>query len=474
MAWLGPLAALVWLAPLAAHAAAAAGWTPGIVTLGPVPVDFILFACVLLGIALFQKHTFNIAVGGLVVVTLYKLVVTGFKPGPGLTGLIGHLGHEWVILANLLGLLLGFALLSKHFEESQIPAELPRFLPDDWKGGFVLLVMVFVLSSFLDNIAAALIGGTVAGVVFRHKLHIGYLAAIVAASNGGGAGSVVGDTTTTMMWIDGVAPAEVLEAFVGSGVALLIFGVIAARQQHAYNPIMKDAPPGLRLDWARLGIVAFILIAAIAANVFANLHYPAVLDQFPVLGAAVWVAILLSAPVRKPEWSLLPEAFRGSIFLLSLVTIASMMPVEHLPDASWQTALGLGFVSAVFDNIPLTALALKQGGYDWGFLAYAVGFGGSMIWFGSSAGVALASQYPEARSVGAWIKGGWHVAVGYVVGFFVMLAVVGWQPGEKRVRGSMPSAPAAASPAAPPATPSVAPSAVPAGPPPAAAPGPKP
>ena len=61
-----------------------------------------------------------------------------------------------------------------------------------------------------------------------------------------------------------------------------------------------------------------------------------------------------------------------------------MMPVEKLPAASWQTAFGLGFVSAVFDNIPLTALALKQGGYDWGFLAYAVGFGGSMIWFGSS------------------------------------------------------------------------------------------
>ena len=39
-----------------------------------------------------------------------------------------------------------------------------------------------------------------------------------------------------------------------------------------------------------------------------------------------------------------------------------MMPVDHLPSASWQTALGLGFVSAVFDNIPLTALAIKQGG----------------------------------------------------------------------------------------------------------------
>jgi Na+/H+ antiporter NhaD/arsenite permease-like protein len=86
----------------------------------------------------------------------------------------------------------------------------------------------------------------------------------------------------------------------------------------------------------------------------------------------------------------------------------------------------LGFVSAVFDNIPLTALAIRQDGYDWGFLAYAVGFGGSMIWFGSSAGVALSNMYPEAKSVGAWIKGGWHVALGYVVGFFAMLVLLGW------------------------------------------------
>ena len=69
----------------------------------------------------------------------------------------------------------------------------------------------------------------------------------------------------------------------------------------------------------------------------------------------------------------MPEAAKGSIFLLSLVLCASMMPVEKLPPASWQSAFGLGFISSVFDNIPLTALALKQDGYDWGFLAYAVG-----------------------------------------------------------------------------------------------------
>jgi hypothetical protein len=144
----------------------------------------------------------------------------------------------------------------------------------------------------------------------------------------------------------------------------------------------------------------------------------------------VWVAILFTVGLRRPDWEVMPETFRGSIFLLSLVACASMMPVEKLPAASWQSALALGFVSAVFDNIPLTALALKQGGYDWGMLAYAVGFGGSMIWFGSSAGVALSNMYVEAKSVGLWLRHGWHVAVAYVIGFFVLYLVLGWNPQE--------------------------------------------
>ena len=392
------------------------------------PVEFALFAMTLVGVALFHDSTLRVASIGLVVVIAYRLVFTGFKTGPGVEGLVHHLGHEWVTLANLLGLLLGFALLSKHFEESGIPEALPKFLPDDWKGGFFLLVIVFVLSAFLDNIAAALIGGAMAQVVFRGKVHVGYLAGIVAASNAGGAGSVVGDTTTTMMWIAGVNPLDVLHAFVAAAVALLACGIPAAIQQHRFSPIKKDAPRALTLDWTRVFVVVFILVSAIAANVIANLAFPDVLDRVPLLGATVWVALLLTAPLRKPDWSLLPESFKGAIFLLSLVTIASLMPVERLPVASWHSAFGLGFVSAVFDNIPLTALALKQGGYDWGMLAYTVGFGGSMIWFGSSAGVALSNMYPQAKSVGAWISGGWHVIVAYVVGFFVLLAVMGWTP----------------------------------------------
>jgi len=391
-----------------------------------IPIDFILFALTLIGVALFHRHTLKVAVTGLVVITAFKLLFSPFHEGPGAAGLIAHLAHEWVLLANLLGLLLGFALLSKHFEASKVPAWLPTLLPNDWKGAFVLLIMIFVLSSFLDNIAAALIGGTIAGVVFRGKVHLGYLAAIVAASNAGGSGSVVGDTTTTMMWIAGVSPLSVLEAYIAAAVAMVIFGIPAAFQQQRYSPITREAPVGVSIDWARVFIVAAILITAIVANVVVNVRFTEISDRFPFIGAAVWVALLLCVPVRRPHWEELPGALKGSIFLLSLVLAASMMPVETLPDASWRVAMGLGFVSAVFDNIPLTALALKQGGYDWGFVAFAVGFGGSMIWFGSSAGVALSNQFPKAKSAVGWVRAGWHVTVAYIIAYFVMVMVLGW------------------------------------------------
>jgi Na+/H+ antiporter NhaD/arsenite permease-like protein len=143
------------------------------------------------------------------------------------------------------------------------------------------------------------------------------------------------------------------------------------------------------------------------------------------------VALSLAAttPWRRPDWKILPAAASGSLFLLCLVTLASLMPVHALPDPSWQSAFAIGFVSAVFDNIPLTALALEQGGYDWGVLAFSVGFGGSMIWFGSSAGVAICNMFPGARSTRRWLAEGWLVALGYVAGFLALVLLLGWNPG---------------------------------------------
>jgi Na+/H+ antiporter NhaD/arsenite permease-like protein len=400
----------------------------GLVILG-VPFEFVLFAATLIGVALFSERTFLVALTGLAAIVLYKLVFAGFDEGSSLAGLVGHLGHEWVLLANLALLLTGFALLTKHFEESRLPDIAPNLLPDGWVGGLTLLALTCFISSFLDNIAAALIGATVARHVYKGRVHIGYLAGLVAASNAGGAGSVVGDTTTTMIWIAGKSPLEVLHSYVGALIAFAIFAVAAARLQERYQPMLRREVGEARVDWARLGIVFFILIAAIVANVGTSLLDPALSDMLPVIGLAVWAALLLSALVRRTEWRMLPGTLKGTIFLLALVLSASLMPVKALPLASWETTFGLGFISAVFDNIPLTALALHQGGFDWGMLSYAVGFGGSMIWFGSSAGVAVANLFPEAKSAVAWLRAAWWIVVAYVVGFFAALALIGWHPG---------------------------------------------
>ncbi len=408
---------LFLLATLVFPALASASEAGHMVSLAGIRLEFILFAATLLGVALFHHYTMWVSLTGLAAILASKyLFLDDFSFIHHIIGGNGHEG-EWRVLLNLLGLLFGFAILAKHFEESDLPKILPKYLPDDWKGGFTLLVMIFVISAFLDNIAAAMIGGAIAFVVFNKRVHVGYLAAIVAASNAGGSGSVVGDTTTTLMWIDGVSPLNVLHAYIAAGTALILFGVIAALQQDKYQRIVKDAPVDVVVEWRKLGVVALILVCAIITNY--------ALD-FPALG--VWIALLLGALFVKTPWDELKNATSGTIFLMGLVTCASLMPVDELPPATWFTTFILGFVSAVFDNIPLTKLCLEQGGYDWGMLAYAVGFGGSMLWFGSSAGVALSNMYPEARSAVNWLRHGWHVAVSYVFGFFVLLALSGWAP----------------------------------------------
>ncbi len=407
---------------------ASSGKIPAI---GPVRFEFIIFGLLLLGVALFHKHTFKVALAGLGILLIFKLV---FDPSFNLvqhlfgdTPFIQQLLHknlregEWEILLNLLGLLLGFSILSKIFEDSGIPGILPKFLPDDWKGPFTLLIFVFILSSFLDNIAAALIGGTVALVVFKDRVHMGYIAALVAAANAGGSGSVVGDTTTTMMWIDGVSAFNVVHGFIAAIIALLFFGWFASHQQDKYQRIQKDADPNIKIDWIRILNVALILIGAIVSNI---------LYDMPALG--VWVAIVVGALFRPVPWKEVPGSIKGTIFLLSLVSCASMMPVDELPDASVTTAFSLGFLSSVFDNIPLTRLCLEQGHFDWGMLAYSVGFGGSMIWFGSSTGVAMTNKFPESRDVIMWIKKGWHVAAAYVIGFFALYLIMGWNPADNK------------------------------------------
>lgn len=374
--------------------------------------EIIIFSLTLVAVAIFYKRTTDAAIIGTAVLVIYKLVA---DPEFSLQTLSSPLYiTTYLDLINLTGMLLGFGILADNFAKSNLPYKIPKILPNNIWGGIILLLIVFVLSSFLDNIASAMIGCTIAYTVFNKKLHIGYVVAIVAASNAGGCGSVVGDTTTTLIWLAGHSPKDVVLAYVPAVIAIFVLAAIASAQQVKYSPmVISEETSNSKINWVKLFLVVLILVLCIIAN--------AVLS-FPAFG--IWVAIYIGKFITDIDWKITPESLSSTIFLLVLVFSANLIPLGNLPTPSDMSTFVIGLISGVFNNIPLTQLCLEQGGYSWGLLSFAVGFGGSMVWFGSSAGVAVCDMVPKARSMLNWMRYGWHTLLAYFIAFWgsVLLA----------------------------------------------------
>ena len=395
--------------------------------------EMIIFGLILLGVAVFYNKTMHVALIGLLALCFYKYeFLVDFSVIHKLFGYTNADGEwvkgSWNTYLNLALMLPGFAILANIFEESKFPAVLPRYLPKGMGGAMVLLLFVFILSTFLDNIAAAIIGCSMAATLYKGKVHIGYIAAICAASNAGGAGSVVGDTTTTLIWIFGKDPLVLAHAFIPAISAFVVLAFFGARQQHLYTQDVFVPQGGVRVETRRIALVGLILAGAIIFNYFL---------EFPALG--IWIAILIGTPFVKINFREGLTAIESTVFLIALVFCAELVPIDSVPDASILSTMAIGFVSSVFNNIPLTQLTLIKGGYDWALLSYAVGFGGSMMWFGSSAGVAVCNVFPKARSFMNWLRYGWHIPFAFLVGFGVYLITLGWDPMKGNPPDQMPA-----------------------------------
>lgn len=402
-------------------------------TLYGIRYEMIIFGLILLGVAIFYNKTMHVAIIGLLALCFYKYeFLQGFSVIHKLFGYTNESGEwvkgSWNTYLNLALMLPGFSILANIFEESRFPAVLPRYLPKGALGAAVLLLFVFILSTFLDNIAAAIIGCSMASTLYKGKVHIGYIAAICAASNAGGAGSVVGDTTTTLIWIYGKDPLVLAHAFIPAIAAFIVIAFFGAREQWRYTQDVFEPQGGINVETRRIALVGLILAGAIVFNYF---------FEFPALG--IWLAILIGTPFVKINFKEGLTAIESTVFLIALVFCAELVPIDSVPDASILSTMAIGFVSSVFNNIPLTQLCLIKGGYDWALISYAVGFGGSMIWFGSSAGVAVCNVFPKARSFMNWLRYGWHIPVAFVVGFGVYLVTLGWDPMKGNPPDQMPT-----------------------------------
>jgi len=126
----------------------------------------------------------------------------------------------------------------------------------------------------------------------------------------------------------------------------------------------------------------------------------------------VVIALLLSVPLRRPDWEVLPESFK-EVFSLSLVLSATMMRVETLPAASWAYLVGTGVRLRRIRQYPAHGPRAEAGRVRLGYLAYAVASAGRYL-VGSSGGVALSNMF-GIEVGGALLYHGWHVSLAYVL-----------------------------------------------------------
>jgi len=121
------------------------------------------------------------------------------------------------------------------------------------------------------------------------------------------------------MWIDGVDPLDVLEAFVAAGAAMLIFGVPAACTAGLFADYQGRRGRRARRLAAR-PIVASILLAAIIVNVIVNVKFSAYSDR-SVHRCGVWAAIFI-ARCGAGRVVAAAGAFKGSVSSFVIVCFA--------------------------------------------------------------------------------------------------------------------------------------------------------
>jgi len=367
-----------------------------------------VFILSLAALTVFHHHKLWIV--GLAFPLLSLIYISGQEQGVG--AWLAHFSRheEYHLLYNLALLLPGFALIAYYFEHSGVDARLSKYITSD--AG--LLVAVCLLSAVLDNIAAAMIGGVLVRARYgKANAPFALLVGVICASNLGGAPSPIGDTTTVMLFIAG-KPVVALFASVVAVVAALA-AVIVITTRHGVAPLTprsgRPTPVKWSLFWPMLGIPGLL-----AGNI-----------AFEQPGLGLWAGLLLGCLIgrtrlRLQELHPAGATMNGMIFLVLLVAAAGMIPTEAFRPlmarlSADSMAYALGVLSAFFDNIPLTKFALSLDGFDWGLLAYAVGFGGSATWFGSSAGVALGTHFPQLYQTRRWLVPFLQIQAAFLIGF---------------------------------------------------------
>jgi Na+/H+ antiporter NhaD/arsenite permease-like protein len=300
--------------------------------------------------------------------------------------------------------------------------------------------LAFFISPIADNMTTALILSTVLLTIDREKAEFLVPGAIniVVAANAGGAWSPFGDITTLMAWTAGKgAFADFLYLFppsiIGWIVTAFLLSLSVPRGEPEFDITTEEKPvikPG-GIVTAYLGI--FTIAGAVLGHQFFGL--PATWGM--MFGLSILKLYSYSqkrkgtkgfdiyASMRLVENDTLLFFFGILSAVGALHFLGYLEYIAKLYDAIGATAgnIGVGFISAIVDNVPVMSAILKanppMGVDEWLLVTLTAGIGGSLISFGSAAGVGVMGRMRGIYTFGSHMKFAWTILVGYIVSMLV-------------------------------------------------------
>lgn len=284
------------------------------------------------------------------------------------------------------------------------------------------LAITFVLSSVLDNLTTTIVMIQIARRFFWKDNLLLAAAGIVIAANAGGAFSPIGDVTTIMIWLAGKFEALdiLLYGFLPSAAALFVSTWLLARQFKPEETVAMDQTPAFVVTKSEKVVIGSVLVSFLLPIIAKGAHLPPVIGILFGLGMT-WMLVDLFKRTTKTETHLtasiehlIQKADLSSIkffigILLAVSALGSLGVLGSVSDAVFGAdpsdtrviagSVGLGVISSVLDNIPLTAIAIKilnvVDSQLWVLLALMVGIGGSLLSLGSAAGVVAMGMVKE-------------------------------------------------------------------------------
>ena len=296
--------------------------------------------------------------------------------------------------------------------------------------------LAFWISPVADNLTTALILSTVLFTIDKTKTQFLVPGAIniVVAANAGGAWSPFGDITTLMAWTAGKGEfVDFLYLFVPAIAGwlltawLLSFFVPAGEPHFDASLPKEELKPGAKVViW--LGVFT-IFIAVVGHQLF---HFPAMWGMMFGLALLKMYAFLHKRKNKHDHFDVYVNMKNvENDTLLFFFGILSAVGALHfmgyleyivkLYDIIGPTAgnIGVGFISAIIDNVPVMSAILKadppMGLDQWLLVTLTAGIGGSLISFGSAAGVGVMGRMRGIYTFGAHMKYAWTVLAGYVL-----------------------------------------------------------